>query len=121
MQKSTWIAAIFLFASVSAFAGPTRQALDEYLAQFRTLQAQFEQTVINEKGKTLESSKGKVYLQRPGKFHWDYEQPYVQSIIGDGQKVWIYDQDLEQVTIRPMQKAIGSTPALIFCIETLIY
>ncbi|MGQ0658323.1 MAG: outer membrane lipoprotein chaperone LolA [Chromatiales bacterium] len=112
-------AMIALFAP-HAEAGTAREALDAYLADFRTLQAQFEQIVINENGKTLETSQGRVYLQRPGKFHWDYEQPYVQAIIGDGEKIWIYDQDLEQVTIRPMQNALGSTPSVILGSDTRI-
>jgi chaperone LolA len=102
-----------LLNAAPAHAGAAREALDQYLAQFRTLQAQFEQTVINEKGKTMETSSGKVYLERPGKFHWYYTKPYEQVIVGDGSKVWFYDKDLEQVTIRRVEKALGSAPALI--------
>lgn len=107
------VSSVLLSASAQVPAQTAREVLDAYLADFRTLQAQFEQTVINEKGRTLETSRGEVYLQRPGRFRWDYQKPYEQSIIGDGEKVWIYDKDLEQVTVRPMQKALGSTPALI--------
>ncbi|HTT08508.1 MAG TPA: outer membrane lipoprotein chaperone LolA [Gammaproteobacteria bacterium] len=96
-----------------AAAGEARKALDDYLADFKTLRAQFEQTVTDEQGKLRETSQGTVYLERPGKFHWEYTRPYEQSIIGDGQKVWIYDKDLEQVTIRPIDKVLNSAPALI--------
>jgi len=102
-----------LLVATAAHGGAARAALDEYLAQFRTLQARFEQTVVNEKGKTLETSSGIVYLERPGKFHWNYTKPYEQVIVGDGSKVWFYDKDLEQVTIRRVEKALGSAPALI--------
>lgn len=102
-----------LLMAAAAQAGAAREALDEYLAQFRTLQAQFEQTVVNEQGKTLETSSGIVYLERPGKFRWNYTKPYEQVIVGDGSKVWFYDRDLEQVTIRRVEKALGSAPALI--------
>jgi len=109
-----------LSLSIAAHAGEARQALDAYLADFKTLLAKFDQTVVNEKGQTLETSSGRVYLQRPGRFRWDYEKPYEQTIVGDGAKVWVYDKDLEQVTIRPMQKVLGSTPALILGSDTRI-
>jgi chaperone LolA len=94
-------------------AGEARKALDDYLANFKTLQAQFEQTVTDEQGQRRETSQGTVYLERPGKFHWEYVKPYEQSIIGDGQKVWIYDKDLEQITIKPIAGVLNSAPALI--------
>lgn len=99
--------------SVNACAAGVRQTLDDYIGRFKTLQADFEQTVINEQGKTTETSSGKVFLERPGKFHWDYVKPYAQSIVGDGSKVWVYDRDLEQVTIRRVDEALRSAPALI--------
>jgi len=109
-----------VLSSGPAVAGPAREALDAYLAEFSTFEARFEQTVSNESGKQLESSSGKVYLERPGKFRWDYERPYLQSIVGDGEKVWVYDQDLEQVTVRPMQNALGATPAAILGSDTRV-
>jgi outer membrane lipoprotein carrier protein len=105
--------ALWVQAGQAAQTGTARQSLDTYLKDFKTLTAHFSQTVTNEKGKVIENSEGEVYLQRPGKFRWDYRSPYEQSIIGDGKKVWIYDKDLEQVTIKPMDKVMGSTPALI--------
>lgn len=99
--------------SSNAGAAGVRETLDRYIAGFKTLQADFEQTVISEQGKTTDTSSGKVFLERPGKFHWDYARPYEQSIIGDGSKVWVYDRDLEQVTIRRVDEALRSAPALI--------
>lgn len=124
-MKIIKFAFIGLAAALAAWApagqaGTARQALDAYLKDFRTLTANFTQTVTNEKGKVIENSAGVVYLQRPGKFRWDYQSPYEQSIIGDGKKVWIYDKDLEQVTIKPMEKVMGSTPALILGSDTNI-
>lgn len=101
------------FPVMPAVAGEARKALDAYLADFKTLQAQFEQTVTDEQGKRRETSQGTVYLERPGKFHWEYTKPYEQSIIGDGQKVWIYDKDLEQITVKPIAGVLNSAPALI--------
>ncbi len=59
------------------------------------------------------TSSGMFYLNRPGKFHWNYQQPFIQQIISDGNKVWFYDADLEQVTIKTLDDSIGSTPALL--------
>jgi len=107
------ILSALVLSAMPSKAGEARQALDAYLADFKTLKAQFEQTVTDEQGKRRETSQGTVYLERPGKFHWEYTKPYEQSIIGDGEKVWIYDKDLEQVTIRPIDKVLNSAPALI--------
>lgn len=110
----------FAVLNTPAWAGEGRQALDAYLADFKTLQAHFQQKLTNEKGRIVDTSEGVVYLERPGKFRWDYRSPYEQSIIGDGEKVWIYDKDLEQVTVKPMDKVLGSTPALILGSDTRI-
>jgi outer membrane lipoprotein carrier protein len=102
-----------LLAWTTFVFGDVRQTLEDYVSQFKSLTANFDQTVINEKGKTTETSSGEVYLQRPGKFHWEYLKPYEQSIVGDGKKVWVYDKDLEQVTVRRVEQALRSAPALI--------
>jgi outer membrane lipoprotein carrier protein len=87
--------------------------LDGFLKDLRTLQAQFEQKLKSEKGDLLETSRGQMFLQRPNKFRWDYQQPFKQLIVADGEKVWVYDHDLDQVTIRNLKTALGSTPALL--------
>jgi outer membrane lipoprotein carrier protein len=114
------IACIAMLFNLPSHAGEGRQALDDYLNGFTTLTSKFDQTLTNEKGTIIDTSRGTVYLQRPGKFRWEYESPYEQSIVGDGEKVWIYDKDLEQVTVKPMQKVLGSTPALILGGDTRI-
>jgi chaperone LolA len=89
------------------------EVLNKFLHELQTLHASFEQKQFNDKGKLLESSQGEVYLQRPGKFRWDYQKPYQQLIVADGKQVWVYDDDLEQVTIKPLDEALGKTPALL--------
>lgn len=89
-------------------------ALETSLSDLRTLQGQFKQKLYNEKNELVETSQGKMFIQRPDKFHWDYQQPYQQLIIADSERVWIYDKDLEQVTVKNLKKALGNTPALIF-------
>ncbi len=94
-------------------AGNEATVLSRYLEGLTTLKAAFQQELIDESGVTRERSHGTFYLHRPGKFRWEYDRPYQQSIVGDGQRVWIYDKDLEQVTVKPVGTALGSTPALL--------
>lgn len=96
------------------------QRLHAFLAKATTLQADFRQVVVNEKGEGGKESSGVFYLHRPGKFRWDYVKPYQQQIVSNGGKVWFYDVDLEQVTARKLDKAIGSTPALLLTGEVAL-
>jgi len=93
------------------------EVLDNFLNELKTVHAQFEQKQLSEKGKLLESSQGEFYLYRPGKFRWDYQKPYHQLIVADGEKVWVYDDDLEQVTVKDLQDTLGKTPALLLSSE----
>jgi outer membrane lipoprotein carrier protein len=89
------------------------QHLRNFLARARTLQADFSQMLVGEKGGADKRSGGVFYLERPGKFRWNYQTPYQQEIVASGGKVWFYDKDLEQVTAKRLNQAIGSTPALL--------
>lgn len=106
-------AALALAASSAQAAGGATAPLDEFLKGLVSLKARFEQVLLDEQGVERERSRGTFYLSRPGRFRWDYESPYQQSIVADGQRVYVYDKDLEQVTVKPLQKALGSTPALL--------
>lgn len=75
------------------------------------MKAQFKQTVLDRKGQKVQEVTGIMQLLRPGKFRWDYQKPYIQLIIGDGQKIWLFDPDLNQVTVRTLEKMLGSSPA----------
>lgn len=106
-------AALVLATGSAQAAGAATAPLDEFLKGLVSLKARFEQVLLDEEGVERERSRGMFYLSRPGRFRWDYESPYQQSIVADGQRVYVYDQDLEQVTVKPLQKALGSTPALL--------
>jgi outer membrane lipoprotein carrier protein len=69
------------------------------------------QKVYDRKRKLTQEASGTLAFSRPGKFRWTYAKPYAQLIVGDGAKVWVYDQDLNQVTVRRLDRALGSTPA----------
>ena len=89
------------------------QQLKAFLASSRSLSADFKQVLIDEKGKPVRTSFGVFYLQRPGKFRWDYQKPFSQQIVADKGKVWFYDKDLDQVTVKKLDESLGSTPALL--------
>jgi outer membrane lipoprotein carrier protein len=93
-----------------AWAGAVEQ-LRGYLDNTRTLRAEFSQTVIGKAGRKPQQSSGSLAISRPGKLRWDIQKPYPQLMVGDGDKFWIYDPELKQVTVKRMGQAIGSTPA----------
>ena len=111
-------AVIFVLISNLFYLTPFAHAADadnlaNLLNAVKTMQANFTQTVSDEKNKVLQTSYGKMAMQRPGKFRWDIKKPIPQLIIANETKLWIYDADLQQVTIRSLSKAAGETPALL--------
>jgi outer membrane lipoprotein carrier protein len=86
-------------------------ALKVFLTQTQTVKARFAQMVLDKNGKQLQQTQGVMQFSRPGKFRWDYQKPYEQVIVGDGSKLWIFDKDLNQVTVRKLDRALGSSPA----------
>lgn len=96
--------------AASAHAGGLEQ-LKSFLVDAKTIKAAFEQTVADGSGKVIQQSTGSMQLSRPGKFRWEYVKPYRQLVVGDGEKLWLYDPDLNQVTVKKLDKAIGSSPA----------
>ncbi len=76
-----------------------------------SMKADFKQTVLDRKGQKVQEVTGIMQLLRPGKFRWDYQKPYVQLIIGDGEKIWLFDPELNQVTVHSLEKMLGSSPA----------
>jgi outer membrane lipoprotein carrier protein len=101
---------VCLLASLTATAGEGLERLRSFSAGLKSMQADFTQTVFDDQMRQLEVSRGQVAIQKPGKFRWDYKAPYVQHIIADGEKVWLYDPELEQVTVKPLSDALGSAP-----------
>jgi outer membrane lipoprotein carrier protein len=100
---------------LSAFAGLAHadavERFRSFLKSSQSARAEFEQKVYGRGGKLVQESKGSFVFQRPGRFRWTYAKPIDQVIVGDGERVWIHDRDLNQVTVRRMSKALGSTPA----------
>ena len=89
------------------------EQLKTFLKSNATLAADFKQVSFNKAGQAGQSSTGKFYLSRPGKFRWNYLKPFAQEIVSNTGKVWFYDADLEQVTTKKLDDSLGSTPALL--------
>ncbi len=96
--------------SASAHAGAIDK-LHRFLETTKTLRADFAQIVVAKSGKRPQQSIGVMMISRPGKFRWQIDKPYSQLLVGDGEKIWMYDPDLRQVTVKKMDAALGSTPA----------
>ena len=86
-------------------------ALHSFIASTTSAQGEFVQKVYDRNHRLTQEASGTLAFLRPGHFRWTYTKPYAQLIIGDGSKVWIYDEDLNQVTVRRLDRALGSTPA----------
>ncbi len=96
-----------------ATASPGLDALKHFLEEIRTFEATFGQEVLDESMQSLDGGRGRVWIKRPGLFRWNYDPPDAQEIVGDGDLVWVYDVELEQVTVRNQSEALGTTPALL--------
>ncbi len=106
----TAIVLLSLVAAVGA-RGASTDLLKSYLQDTTSAKARFAQIVVDKNLKQLQQATGTMQFVRPGKFRWEYDKPYEQTIVGDGAKLWIYDKDLNQVTVRKLDAALGSSPA----------
>lgn len=90
-----------------------KSPLDHFFSDVYSYQASFTQVVLDEGLNTLQESSGTLWIQRPSKFRWDYEIPFKQHIVSDGKQIWVHDEELEQVTVRKLEGALGYTPAIL--------
>jgi outer membrane lipoprotein carrier protein len=120
-MKSFISSTILLLAlfSAAAFAGDTivnakpttgETYLENFLANTKSLEADFQQTLRTHEGEVLQQTTGRFYLSRPGKFRWDYRTPTEQVIVSDGERIWIYDVELQQVTVQKQSAGLSTTP-----------
>ena|SRR3990167_2221223 len=110
---------LFIFFINISYATPASD-LTQHLNAVRTMQADFSQMIYDNRGKPIQASIGKMALQRPGQFRWETQKPLPQLIIANGSRLWIYDPDLEQVTVRLLNAEAGDTPALLLSHANLI-
>ena len=105
------IALLGALAWSHAHAAGSIEKLQAFVAQTQSARASFTQQVVDKNGKTQQSASGKLVFSRPGKFRWEYQKPYEQLIVGNGNKLWVYDKELAQVTVKKLEGALGSSPA----------
>jgi outer membrane lipoprotein carrier protein len=112
-SRMTAIGLVLACSLLGAAAGRASPASDveKYLAGLASWSADFQQTIDNGQGKVLRSAAGKFYLERPGRFRWDYSDPSEQLVLADGKQIWFYDKDLAQANVRDMDATLASTPA----------
>ncbi len=103
-------AALAALPAPQAYAQNAIEVFRAFVQNTKSARAEFTQTVTDNRGKAGVPSRGTLQFERPGKFRWVYEKP-PQTIVGDGKKVWFFDQDLNQVSVRRLEAAFSSTPA----------
>ncbi len=114
LAQTGWMALLALSALMilpaAAASGPIAD-LERYFAEVDTLSGQFTQITRDETGAAIETSVGQFVMARSQRFDWHYETPWEQRIVSDGQQLWVYDVDLQQVVVRPLDEALGVGPA----------
>lgn len=114
MKQIKFLFTFLLCMSYSAaFADVSRDMLEEFLNNTTSMKAKFQQQLVDNKGILLQESAGIFILKRPGKFQWDYQLPYPQQIVSNGNKIWIYDSELEQVSIRKYEQVLTGAPVIL--------
>ncbi|MGV8958912.1 MAG: outer membrane lipoprotein chaperone LolA [Stenotrophomonas sp.] len=110
--RHSFIAATFACVGLLSFnaAAGARDELKTFTSGLKGLDGQFSQQVFDPRGKLKESSSGSVALSAPRLFRWEYTRPHPQLIVADGNKVWVYEPDLEQVTVRPQGEEEQNSP-----------
>lgn len=112
------VAMVFCGISAASSAGQlsemaSAQELIKQLKSIKSVHSTFRQWVQDAKQASLQDVTGSMWVQKPGQFRWDTNNPYPQSIIANGEFIWIYDEDLEQATQQKLDKHVGNTPALL--------
>jgi len=102
---------LLLLLPGAALGASTVDELKSMLRETSTARAHFAQIVLDSNMRMLQQVTGTMQFSRPGRFRWEYDRPYEQLIVGDGTRVWLYDKDLNQVTVRRVDRALGSSPA----------
>ena len=111
-------AVLVLLASIGIVrASPGLDSLNYFFNEIETFEARFGQIVLDESLNEIDDGRGKLWIQRPGKFRWDYDPPDAQEIVGDGVQVWLHDIELEQVTVRDQERTLGKSPAILLAGE----
>lgn len=104
---------LLLHSSFLVHADEASERLRAFFTEVTTLDARFYQEVFDENGTSVQKSSGIIKLSRPGRFRWEYDWPSPQLILADGQRLWIYDEELAQATVKPIAQALGAAPIVL--------
>jgi outer membrane lipoprotein carrier protein len=104
---------VFLLISPVVYSGVALEQLESFIQDIETFEADFEQTLYDSDSEPVQKSIGTIKLKRPGKFVWRYFSPEEQQIVADGERIWMYDKDLEQVTVNSITDRIAGTPLVL--------
>jgi outer membrane lipoprotein carrier protein len=113
MLAGLLLGSVLMSAGAGGAHASATSEVEKYLNGLATWSADFTQTIDDGHGKVMRSAAGKLYLQKPGKFRWDYAQPSEQLILADGKQIWFYDKDLQQANVRDMDASLANTPAVL--------
>ena len=119
MKSITLIPFLMVLVSLPVSSNQSKIVYD-FFKNLKSYETVFHQTTYENTSITSKTSSGKFYLDYPGKFRWDYQTPYEFKIIADGQKIWLYDPDLEQVTLKPQNQALEGSAGLLLSGTTSI-
>ena len=107
------LTALVYSASYANSSGPARAELERFTSELVTFQAEFTQTVKSQDGRVQDRTVGEVWLQTPDKLRWVYSGDFPEVIVADGNNIWIYDEALQQVTIKPQSDQSTDSPLMI--------
>ncbi|MCW9014979.1 MAG: outer membrane lipoprotein chaperone LolA [Gammaproteobacteria bacterium] len=104
---------LFIVSFTTQANGQGRAQLENFLKNTTSMQAKFQQKLLDQQGFLLQQSAGDFTLKRPGRFIWDYLIPYEQKIVSNGKKIWIYDSELEQVSVKKYSQVLTGAPIIL--------
>lgn len=107
------LSATVVHASAEATSSTAREQLKAFVSQVQSASGDFSQYTVGPQGQTKPAQTGKFLFMRPGRFKWDVLRPYAQQIVSDGKQIYQFDPDLNQVTVRKVDQALGASPAAI--------
>ena len=110
LKASRFILFLLIILPLAAYAAATDK-LKAFATATHSARANFTQELLDKNSKRIQFTTGRMQFERPGKFRWEYQKPYEQIIVGDGKKFWLYDVDLNQVTVKKLDAALGNSPA----------
>ncbi len=108
-----WLCLLLLSAASADGALSARAELERFASELKNFQADFTQTVISQDGRIQDRTEGQVWLQTPDKLRWVYGGEFPELIVADGHNIWIYDESLEQVTVKPQSEDTADSPLML--------